>query len=110
MQKFSLGTNLCGEATPTKIKPTKYCSHEELATVITVGFSHPQKFIPLKILPTKYCDNENFYVYGIGLVQKLFNTKISRRKLKKRKRLKYGTQILYPSTSSNMVKMDLSPL
>ena len=48
MQKFSLGTNFCVQATPTKIKPMKMRTHEELPIVITVGYSHPQKFIPLK--------------------------------------------------------------
>ena len=33
--------------THKNIKPTKICSHEELATAITVGYSHPRKFIPL---------------------------------------------------------------
>ena len=44
MQKFSLGTNFHGKATPMKIKPMKICTQEELATVIMVGYSHPQKF------------------------------------------------------------------
>ena len=48
-----------------KIEPTKICAHEELATVITVGYSYPQKLIPMKILPLKYCGHENLYVYGI---------------------------------------------
>ena len=34
MQKFSLGTNFPRQAAPAKIKPTKICTHEELATVI----------------------------------------------------------------------------
>ena len=49
---------------PTKIKPMKICTHKELATVITVGYSYPQNLIPSKIKPTKYCDHENLYVYG----------------------------------------------
>ena len=32
----------------TKIKAMKICTHERLATVITVGCFHPQKFIPWK--------------------------------------------------------------
>ena len=31
-------------------KPTKICTHEELATVITMGYSHPRKIYPLKNL------------------------------------------------------------
>ena len=70
MQKCLLRTNFCGQATPTKIKPTKVCIHVELATVIMVGYSHPQKFIlskiyPFENLPTKYCEHGNFYVYGM---------------------------------------------
>ena len=64
MQKFFVGTNFCGQATLIKIKLTKICTHEELATVIMLGNSHPLNFIPSKISPTKYCDHENFYVYG----------------------------------------------
>ena len=37
--------------TPTKIKPMKICTHKELATVITMSYSHPQKFIPSKFNP-----------------------------------------------------------
>ena len=48
-----------------KIKPTKICTQEELATVIMVGYSYPLKFIPLEILPMKYCDHENVYICGI---------------------------------------------
>ena len=48
------------------MKPTKICTHEELATVITVGSSYPQKLILSKIQPTKYCVHENLYVYGIS--------------------------------------------
>ena len=33
----------------TKIKPANICTHQELATVITVGYAHPRKFIPSKI-------------------------------------------------------------
>ena len=29
------------------------------------GYSYPRKLIPTKIKPTKYCDHENLYVYGI---------------------------------------------
>ena len=44
---------------PMKIKPKKICTGEKFATIITVGYLNPQKFIPVKILPTKYCDHEN---------------------------------------------------
>ena len=50
MQKFSLGTPFCGQATPTKNKPTKIFTDKELVTIITVGFPHPQKFISPKII------------------------------------------------------------
>ena len=49
MQKFSLRTNFRGQAMLTKIKPTKIWTHEELATVITMGYFHLRKFIPSKI-------------------------------------------------------------
>ena len=39
------------ESNTYEIKPRKICTHEELGTVIMVGYSHPQKFIPLKIYP-----------------------------------------------------------
>ena len=35
---------------PHEIQPTKNCTHEELVTVITVGYSNPRKIIPLKNL------------------------------------------------------------
>ena len=34
---------------PTKFKPTKICTHKELATVITVSCSYPRKVISTKI-------------------------------------------------------------
>ena len=49
MQKFSWSSNFSGQAIPTKIKPTKIATHEELATVIMVGSCHSQKFIPSRI-------------------------------------------------------------
>ena len=51
MQKFLLGTNFRGQATPAKIKTNIICTHKDLAAVITVGYSDPQKFIPSKIKP-----------------------------------------------------------
>ena len=55
-----VGDYFCGQATPTKIKPTKICTAEELATVvvITAGYVHPQKFIPTKIYPHKNLTHE----------------------------------------------------
>ena len=51
-RKFSLETNFRGQATPTKIKPQKICTHEELATVITMGYSLTQENLsPWKINP-----------------------------------------------------------
>ena len=34
-----------------KIKPTKICTHEELATVFTVEYSYPRKLITSKFSP-----------------------------------------------------------
>ena len=51
MQKFLLGVKFCGQATPTKIKPAKICTDEELTIVITVGYPQPRKFIPTKSNP-----------------------------------------------------------
>ena len=56
-----------------KIKPTIIGTHEEFATVIMVGYAHPQKFIPSKFKPTKYCDHENLYVYGVSGWEKSSN-------------------------------------
>ena len=39
---------------PTKIKRTKMCTHEQLATLITVDRSYPRKLIPSKIYPRKF--------------------------------------------------------
>ena len=64
MQKFSLVTNFRGQASPWKLNPQKF-THEELSTVITVGYSHPRKLISSKILPTKYCDHKNLFIYNI---------------------------------------------
>ena len=47
-----LGNNFHGQATPTKIKPTKICTDEELVTAITTGYLQ------------KYCDHKIFYIYG----------------------------------------------
>ena len=46
-------------------KPMKICTDKKLATVITVGYPHPQKFLPVKILSTKYCNHEDFCVNGM---------------------------------------------
>ena len=35
--------------------PTKICTHEELATVITAGYFYPRKFNPQNIVTTKNC-------------------------------------------------------
>ena len=89
-----IGNYFLWAGTPTKIKPAKVCTHIELATVITVGYAHPLKFIPPKILPTKYFEHKNLYVYGtrihcrmktnntfllkcFGLITKLVPPKIS---------------------------------
>ena len=48
-EEVLLGINFRGLATPTKIKPAKSCTDEELATVITILYPHPLKFIPTKI-------------------------------------------------------------
>ena len=53
MQKFMLGTNFLGQATPMKITPAKICTNERLAAVITVGYPQPRKFIPQNIVTTK---------------------------------------------------------
>ena len=34
---------------PTKIKPAKICAYQELATVIMVGYSHPQNIVTTKV-------------------------------------------------------------
>ena len=47
-RNFRWGLNSRASA-PTKIKPMKLCTHKELATVIMVDYSHPQKFIPSKV-------------------------------------------------------------
>ena len=44
-----VGDQFSWEATPTIIKPTKICTHEELATLIMVGYAHQRKFITSKI-------------------------------------------------------------
>ena len=45
--EFSLGT-FSWVGIPTKIKPTKICTQEDLATVIKVDYSYPRKLIPTK--------------------------------------------------------------
>ena len=65
--KIFIGDKFLWASFPTKIKPTKICTHEELVTAITVGYSYPQKLIPMK-----YCDHENLYIYGMwNILQKL---------------------------------------
>ena len=54
MQKFSLGTNFRGQASPWKLNPQKFV-HEELATVITANYSYPRKFNPRNIVTMKIC-------------------------------------------------------
>ena len=39
MHKFLWGANFSGQAIPMKIKPPKIATHEELTTVIMVGYS-----------------------------------------------------------------------
>ena len=44
-----IGDTFLWASIPTKIKPPKICIHEELATVIRMGDSYPQKLIPSNI-------------------------------------------------------------
>ena len=51
MQKFSLGINFGGQATPTKIKPMKICTKERLAIVANYdGILSTTKIYPYKKL------------------------------------------------------------
>ena len=44
-----VGDSFSWASIPKKIKPMKICTHEELATALTVGCSYQQKVIPAKI-------------------------------------------------------------
>ena len=44
-----VGDYFAWASVPTKIKPTKICTHVELATVTTSGYAYPQKLVPTKI-------------------------------------------------------------
>ena len=69
MCKFLLRTNFCGQAAPTKIKPTIICTHEEFSNSNYSGLLWPAKIYPLKNLIHEYCDHENFMftVFHISL-------------------------------------------
>ena len=60
--------NFCGQATPTKIKPANIFTHDELATVITMAYSHPLKklspgvFNPRNIVITRISTFTILYV------------------------------------------------
>ena len=67
MQKFSLGINFRGQATPTKLKPTKICTDERLARAITVGYPQSRKFIPMKIYPHEILGPRKFLRLRYGI-------------------------------------------
>ena len=58
-----------GKQHSQNLNPQKISTHEVLATVIMVGYSHARKFIPLKIEPTKFSDHKNFYPYGTAFAK-----------------------------------------
>ena len=52
MQKFLSGADFPGQASPTKIQPTKTCTAEKISDSDEDGYPHTRKFIPRKIEPT----------------------------------------------------------
>ena len=76
-RRNSLETNFHGQATPTKIKHTKMCTHEELATVITVGYSNsrnlaleilwPWKFLHLRYINSQWLPTINVEIFVVTI-------------------------------------------
>ena len=52
-QKFSLATKFLGQTTPTKIKPTKMCTHDACWATLTHKNLSPQKIYPRNFVTIK---------------------------------------------------------